>query len=169
MQYTATAIDKFCAATGILVKPEKSYVYANHEGQAIKINTYKGNTEYKLQAHLGYKVSGDKVQPKVGKHKVHEVKIHKVLELHPKNSGRPPPAAAHHTGRPAARPPPTAKLLVFPPLLFEKGLIGSFQLDFEQFDFGCHMCPPMCQIDCSSFECIPSHGRTSATNYSTSL
>ena len=47
MQYTATAIDKFCAATGILVKPEKSYVYANHEGQAIKINTYKGNTEYK--------------------------------------------------------------------------------------------------------------------------
>ena len=48
MQYTATAIDKFCAATGILVKPEKSYVYANHEGQAIKINTYKGNTGYKL-------------------------------------------------------------------------------------------------------------------------
>ena len=46
MQYTATAIDKFCAATGILVKPGKSYVNANHEGQAIKINTCKGNTEY---------------------------------------------------------------------------------------------------------------------------
>jgi hypothetical protein len=36
----------------------------------------------RLQAHLGYKIHGDKIQPKVGKHKVREVKNHKVLEPH---------------------------------------------------------------------------------------
>ena len=48
MQHTANAIDRFCAATGILVKPDKSYVYANHEGPPVTIKTYKGNTNYKL-------------------------------------------------------------------------------------------------------------------------
>jgi hypothetical protein len=50
-----------------------------------------------LQAHLGYKVTGDKVQPKVGKHKVQEVKNHKVLEPHRKTTNspvRPGPACA---------------------------------------------------------------------------
>ena len=37
-----------------------------------------------IQAHLEYKVTGDKVQPKVGKHKVQEVKNHKVPEPHRK-------------------------------------------------------------------------------------
>jgi lysozyme family protein len=49
MQYTATALEIFCAATGIVVKPEKGYVYANHEGPPITIKTYKGNTNYKLK------------------------------------------------------------------------------------------------------------------------
>ena len=57
MQYTATALEKFCAATGIVVKPEKSYVYANHDGPPITIKTYKGNTNYKLKTDKAVKVA----------------------------------------------------------------------------------------------------------------
>ena len=39
-----------------------------------------------LQAHLGYKVTGDKVQPKVGKHKAQKVKNNKVLDPHRKST-----------------------------------------------------------------------------------
>ena len=49
MQYTATALEFLCAATGTVVKPEKNYVYANHEGPPITIKTYKGNANYKLK------------------------------------------------------------------------------------------------------------------------
>jgi hypothetical protein len=37
-----TALEIFCAATGIVVKPEKSYVYANHDGPPITINPSSG-------------------------------------------------------------------------------------------------------------------------------
>ena len=36
MQIIADAIAEFCAATGIVVKPEKNYVYSNTEGEPIK-------------------------------------------------------------------------------------------------------------------------------------
>ena len=39
-----------------------------------------------VQAHLGYKVTVDKVQPKVGKHKVKKVKNNKVLDPHRKST-----------------------------------------------------------------------------------
>jgi hypothetical protein len=58
---------------------------------------------FHLQAHLEYEVTGDKVLPKVGKHKVQQVKNHKVLEPHRKPTNRPgptcapPPAPAHST------------------------------------------------------------------------
>jgi len=49
-------------------------------------NNTKSNNIHKnkpvLQAHLGDKIHGDKIQPKVGRHKVREVKNHKVLEPH---------------------------------------------------------------------------------------
>ena len=48
MQKIANAIADFSTATGIIVKPEKSYVYSNIENVEIKIDTYKGNGKYKL-------------------------------------------------------------------------------------------------------------------------
>ena len=68
----------------------------------LKANEKQNETEptEKLQAHLGYKVTGDKVHPKVGKHKVQEVKNHKVLEPHRETTNspaRPGPACAPPT------------------------------------------------------------------------
>ena len=40
-----------------MVKPEKSYVYANHDGPPITIKTYKGNTNYKLKTDKAVKVA----------------------------------------------------------------------------------------------------------------
>ena len=51
-----------------------------------------------LQAHLGDKIRGGKIQPKVGKHKVREVQNHKVLDPHRKS--------AKSTARPDPPPPP---------------------------------------------------------------
>ena len=39
-----------------------------------------------IQAHLGHKIHGDKIQPKVGRHKVRQDKNHKVLEPHRKST-----------------------------------------------------------------------------------
>ena len=62
-----------------------------------------------IQAHLGYKVTGDKVQPKVGKHKVQEVKNHKVLEPHRETTNSP---ARPGQARPALLASRTKKVLV---------------------------------------------------------
>jgi hypothetical protein len=67
-----------------------------------------------VQAHLGDKIHGDKIQPKIGKHKVREVKNHKVLEPHRNISKTNRPARP--SGGPAAplEKKAKAKKFIFP-------------------------------------------------------
>ena len=47
------AVADFATATGIMIKPAKSYTYSNREGPPLTVTTYeKSNTKYKLRNKL---------------------------------------------------------------------------------------------------------------------
>ena len=49
-QTVLTAVADFSTATGIMIKPPKSYTYSNRPGKPLHITTYeKSNTNFKLR------------------------------------------------------------------------------------------------------------------------
>jgi hypothetical protein len=85
----ATAISSFCTSTGIIVKPQRSYVYTNYdvpEENNIEIITYTGDGNFGLGTPTitplkqikpgGYRRHLGNVQTAMGKTTIHDVKLH---------------------------------------------------------------------------------------------
>ena len=52
-QKVLNAVADFATATGIMIKPAKSYTYSNREGPPLTVTTYEqSNTKYKLRNKL---------------------------------------------------------------------------------------------------------------------